>query len=202
LGSSAELAPPVASAVLAGLPAKGVRVRLETSEGTIHCELEPAGAPNAVALFVGLATGRASWLDVRANAIVTRPMYRQLTFFRAVPNAFVQSGCPLDNGTGTPGYRITIEPTPDDARRLARPGALLLASYHAPPNRVDPSPPPPGRIIGSQFVIGLGDLSHMAGRVSVLGSCVDLDRVRAIAAKVAARRQVQLERVLIEGIDD
>jgi peptidyl-prolyl cis-trans isomerase A (cyclophilin A) len=199
---SAALAPPAASVALAGLPAGNIRARLETSEGAVHCELEPATAPRAVALFVGLATGRASWLDPRAHAVVTRPMYRELTFFRAVPNAFVQTGCPLGNGTGTPGYRIAIETSPNDARRLARAGALLLAAYHAPPNRVDPSPPPPGQIIGSQFVIALGDLSHMAGQVSVLGSCHDLDNVRAIAAKVASRGEAHLERVVIEGIND
>jgi peptidyl-prolyl cis-trans isomerase B (cyclophilin B) len=129
-------------------------------------------------------------------------MYRELMFFRAVPDAFVQTGCPLGNGTGTPGYRIQIEKSPDDAQRLARIGALALAAYHAPPNRIDPSPPPPGQIIGSQFVIGLGNLSHMAGQVSVLGSCTDLDHIRAIATQVAAHRDVRLERVVIEGIND
>src|SRR3954468_13489222 len=54
-GSLAELAPPAPSVVLAGLSSKSIRARLETSEGAVHCELEPATAPNAVALFVGLA---------------------------------------------------------------------------------------------------------------------------------------------------
>lgn len=199
---TAALAAPATSIALAGLPAGTIRARLETSEGAVHCALEPATAPRAVALFVGLATGRASWLDPRAHAVVTRPMYRELTFFRAVPNGFVQTGCPLGNGTGTPGYRIAIEASPDDAQRLARAGALMLAGYHPPPNRVDPSPPLPGQIIGSQFVIGLGDLSHMSGQVSVLGSCTDLDQVRVIAAKVASHGEVRLERVVIEGIND
>lgn len=198
-----KASPPTPSAVLAGLPADSVGARLETSVGAIHCQLEPRTAPHAVALFVGLATGRAHWFDVRTRSVVDRPMYRDLAFFRAVPDSFVQSGCPLGNGTGTPGYRIPVEVDKEDAQRLAHPGALLLVAYHAPTNRVDPSPPPPGQIIGSQFVIGLGDLSHLAGGVSVLGTCGDLERVREIATQVASRRQpVRLARILIDGVSD
>jgi hypothetical protein len=79
----------------------------------------------------------------------------------------------------------------------------LLARYVAPPNRVDPAPPPPGQVIGSQFAIGLNDLSHLANEVSVLGSCVDLDRVRNIARLVASgERKVTLTRVVVEGVPD
>jgi len=205
--SGATLAAPPASVALAGLPLShtGGRIaaRLETSEGTIRCQLDPSNAPQAVALFVGLATGRAEWLDTRAGHVVSRPLYRDLIFFRAVPNAFLQSGCPLGNGTGSPGYRIAVETGPNDAQRLAQPGALLLASYHPAPNRVDPRPPPAGQVIGSQFAIALGDLSHLVGSASVLGSCTDLERSRAIAQLVATRqREVRLERIVIEGLND
>jgi peptidyl-prolyl cis-trans isomerase A (cyclophilin A) len=196
------LAPPVPSVALAGLPPAGpVAVRLETSEGTIHCELDPKSTPRAVALFVGLATGRARWRDPRTGEISVRPMYRDLTFFRAIPGALVQSGCPVGDGTGYPGYRIPVEPSPNDARRLAVPGALLLARYHAAPNRVDPNPPPPGHVIGSQFVIALGDMSHLANEVTVIGACSDLVRVGSIASLVASgERRVGLSRVVVEGI--
>ena len=196
------LAAPAPSVALAGLARAGARIaaRLETSEGAIRCELEPDSAPNAVALFVGLALGRAPWLDTRSGEVVTRPMYRESKIFRAVPDAFWQAGCPLGNGTGSPGYRIAVEASASDGARLARPGALMLARYHAPPNRRDPHPPPPGQVIGSQFVLGLGDLSHLAGEVSVLGTCTDLQRARGIAALVASHtREVRVERVVIEG---
>jgi cyclophilin family peptidyl-prolyl cis-trans isomerase len=176
---------------------------LETTEGLIHCELDASRAPHSVALFVGLATGRAPFRDPRSGATKWQPMYRDLAFFRAIPDVLVQSGCPLDNGTGTPGYRIPVEASADDARRLATPGVLLLARYLAPPNRVDPAPPPPGQVIGSQFAIGLNDLSHLAKEVSVLGSCVDLDRVRNIARLVASgERKVTLTRVVVDGVGD
>jgi peptidyl-prolyl cis-trans isomerase A (cyclophilin A) len=196
------LAPPATSVALAGLsPGRPIAIRLETTEGPIHCELDPASAPHAVALFVGLATGRARWRDPRTGEIATRPMYRDLTFFRAIPDALVQSGCPVGDGTGHPGYRIPVEASGDDARRLAGPGALLLARYHPAPNRVDPAPPPPGHVIGSQFVIALADMSHLVNEVTVIGSCSDLARVGAIASLVAAgERSVGLTRVVIEGI--
>ncbi len=197
-----KLSPPEVSVALAGLPRVGGRIAatLETSEGAIHCELDPDAAPRAVALFVGLAAGRATWLDTRSGDVTTRPMYQATKIFRAVPDAFWQSGCPLGNGTGSPGYRIAVEASANDKLRLAQPGALLLARYHAPPNRIDPHPPPPGEVIGSQFVLGLGNMSHLAGQVSVLGSCGDLERARAIAVLVAAHaREVRVERVVIAG---
>jgi peptidyl-prolyl cis-trans isomerase A (cyclophilin A) len=196
------LVAPAPSVALAGLsPGRPIAIRLETSEGSIHCQLDPTPAPHAVALFVGLATGRARWRDPRTGEIATRPMYRDLPFFRAIPDALVQSGCPVGDGTGHPGYRIPVESSPDDARRLAGPGALLLARYHPAPNRVDPSPPPPGQVIGSQFVIALADMSHLANEVTVIGSCSDLARVRTIASLVVAgERRVALTRVAIEGV--
>jgi peptidyl-prolyl cis-trans isomerase A (cyclophilin A) len=195
------LGPPASTVALAGLSQdRAIGVRLETSEGAIHCELDPARTPQSVALFVGLATGRARWRDPRTGKITTRPMYRDLAFFRAIPDALVQSGCPVGDGTGHPGYRLAVESSADDSRRLARPGVLLLARYHPAPNRVDPSPPPLGHVIGSQFVIALADMSHLANEVTVIGSCSDLERVRAMALAVAAGEQrVSLTRVVIEG---
>jgi len=171
---------------------------METTEGAIRCELDPTRTPKSVAMFVGFATGRAPWRDPRTQQIVRRPLYADLAVFRAIPDALVQSGCPLGDGTGTPGYRVPVEPAADDRARLARPGALLLARYNPPPNRVDPSPPPPGAVIGSQFVVTLTDMSHLADQVTVVGSCADLDVARRVAKVVASReRPVRLVRIAV-----
>lgn len=170
-----------------------VAVAIETSDGTIHCELDPTRAPKSVAMFVGLATGRAAWRDPKTREIVRRPLYADLAVFRAIPDALVQTGCPTGDGTGTPGYRIPVETSADDRERLAKPGALLLARYNPAPNRPDPNPPPPGDVIGSQFVIALADMSHLAGQVTVLGSCADHDVVRRISKGKGVR--VRLVRV-------
>lgn len=174
---------PLASAI-AGLDGPGpLEAQIVTTEGTVRCTLDEAKTPRSVGMFVGLAR---------------RHFYDGLSVFRATDGVMFQSGCPNGDGTGTPGYRIELEPHADDEARLSRAGVLLLASYHAPPNREDPAPPPPGQVIGSQFVIALGDMHHLAGHVTVLGACVDLPTVRAITHAAATKpRAVSVTRITI-----
>lgn len=181
--------PPTVDEALAGMPRdRPFPVALETDLGPLRCELDPVRAPHAVALFVGLASGRASFLDPATNQVVRRPMYRDLAFFRAVSGVMIQSGDPRNDATGTPGYRIAVEQAPDDAERLGAAGALVLARYMPPPGRKDPSPPPPGQVLGSQFAVLLTAMPHLLGQVSVLGRCQDLERARTIADDVASKR--------------
>jgi cyclophilin family peptidyl-prolyl cis-trans isomerase len=130
--------------------------------------------------------------------VVRRPLYQDLAVFRGTPGALMQTGCPIGDGTGHPGYRIPVEASDGDAARLGRPGALVLARYTPPPNRIDPAPPPPGDVIGSQFAVTLTDMGHLAGQVTVIGSCADLDVVARVAALVAGKeRPVRLVRVVL-----
>jgi peptidyl-prolyl cis-trans isomerase A (cyclophilin A) len=200
LGCTPEAAPlpPSLAQALHGLArTTPLEVMLHTSEGKIPCTLDAQAAPRAVALFVGLARGRAAWRDPRTERVVHTPLYRDLSFFRAIAGAMLQSGCPLDNGTGHPGYRLPVEVAPDDDARLSRPGVLLLAHYQSPPNRVDPSPPPAGHVIGSQFVIGLTDMRHLAGKVSVIGKCRQLAIAHRVAERVVAQQSARLQRVSV-----
>jgi peptidyl-prolyl cis-trans isomerase A (cyclophilin A) len=197
--TDAWIPPPAPSAVFGTSLGKSIRVRLETERGAVRCTLEPERVPNGAALFVGLSTGRAQHREPRSGRISDEPLYVHRKFFRAISGVLVQSGCPLDDGTGHPGYRIAVEPRPDDAERLRLPGALLLARYTPPPGRHDPNPPPPGRVIGSQFVVTLADMHHLAGLVTVLGRCGDLEVVSAIADERARGRFPELYRVVVEG---
>lgn len=183
------LGPPRLEVVLEGLPAiRPLPARLVTDRGTLRCELEPERTPQAAAMFIGFALGRAAWKAPGTELVTERPLYRDLDIVRGVPGVLIQSGDPLGNTAGNPGYRIAVEADPDDARRLAQPGALILARYMPPPERVDPAPPPPGHVLGSQFAVLLTDMSHLAGQVSVLGRCGDLELARALAEEVAAHR--------------
>jgi peptidyl-prolyl cis-trans isomerase A (cyclophilin A) len=166
-----------------------------TDAGTIRCSLDPGPAPRAVALFVGFASGRARFLDPKTQTVSERPLYRNLPFTRGVRSVLIQSGDLVGDGSGQPGYRIAVEVSPDDAARLSKPGALVLAPYHAPPGRIDPNPPPPGHVLGSQFAVLLTDMRHLAGQLSVLGRCDDLDLVGRIADQVAAGHAQTLLRV-------
>lgn len=141
---------------------------LETTRGTIRCSLD-ARAPRATAMVIELAQSG---------------FYDGLAFFRAIPGVLVQTGSPANDGSGPPEHRLPVEASPDDAARLSRPGALFLAHYMPPPGRVDPNPPRDP--IGTQLVIALADMSHLAGTVTVLGTCGDRDVVARIADDVAA----------------
>jgi cyclophilin family peptidyl-prolyl cis-trans isomerase len=141
---------------------------LETTHGTIHCELDAAKSPHAVAM-------------------VERTDYRNRAFFRTIPGVLVQTGSPTDDGSNGTQPRIAVEPHEDDTARLAKPGVLLLARYTPPPNRIDPDPPRAGKVIGPQLVIALGDMTHLASQVTVIGNCRDLDVVARISNTKTAR---------------
>lgn len=180
--------PPDPACALAGLERAAVPFTLETTEGTVRCTLDAARAPRAAAMIVALAEGRAAFRD-RRGEVSRRPYFEDMSFFRAIAGGLLQTGCAVGDGSGHPGYRIEVESDPSDAARLKRPGALLLARYTAPPNRVDPHPPPPGQVIGTQLVIGLTDMSHLAGKVTVLGACEDLEVARRLADRVAHKER-------------
>lgn len=199
-GSRAQpLEAPLPSAILQGSWAGGpLEADLVTDAGTVICQLEPKRAPHASALFVGLATGRAAYQDPRTLRPSHGPFYRDQKIFRAIPNVYFQTGDPVGDGSGDPGYRIAVEPNSSDAEYLSTPGALVLARYQPPPGRDDPDPPPRGHVLGSQFAVLLTDMHHLASSVSVLGRCEDLDLARRIALDVGHRtRAHRLERIEI-----
>ncbi|GAC1380157.1 MAG: hypothetical protein NVSMB33_05960 [Ktedonobacteraceae bacterium] len=68
---------------------------INTNRGLIVLELDPGLAPNTVNNFVYLAQHH---------------FYDGMKFHRVVPGFIIQSGDPLGNGTGGPGYKFNDEP--------------------------------------------------------------------------------------------
>jgi peptidyl-prolyl cis-trans isomerase B (cyclophilin B) len=75
-------------------PAKTYTATIETSRGTIVCELFASHAPKTVNNFVFLANDK---------------FYDGTIFHRVIPNFMVQGGDPTGTGRGGPGYRFEDE---------------------------------------------------------------------------------------------
>jgi peptidyl-prolyl cis-trans isomerase A (cyclophilin A) len=135
----------------------GLYAVIETTLGTIACALEFEKTPVTVGSFVGLAEGQIEFRDPRTQEWVKRPFYDGLKFHRVVKDFVVQSGDPLGDGTGGPGYVFIDEFRPD--LKHNGPGVLSMANSGPGTN-------------GSQFFITLARQPHLDGRHTVFGHTV------------------------------
>ncbi|MGQ0723486.1 MAG: peptidylprolyl isomerase, partial [Candidatus Eiseniibacteriota bacterium] len=123
--------------------------QIETNRGRIVIELLHREAPRTVQNFVKLAEAG---------------FYDGLSFHRVVPNFVIQTGCPIGNGWGNPGYEIRCEYTPLRYER----GMVGMA--HAGKDTG-----------GSQFFVTHSAQRHLDGRYTVFGRVVEgLDVVDSI----------------------
>jgi peptidyl-prolyl cis-trans isomerase A (cyclophilin A) len=151
----------------AGLEGTGALTAvIETTMGTLTCQLFDDRAPNTVANFVGLARGVRPWWDPWQGAWVRRPFYDGLIFHRVIPRFMIQGGCPLGQGNGGPGYRFADEFHP--RLRHSRSGILSMANSGPGTN-------------GSQFFIMDGRAPHLDDHHSVFGQCSPDEVVSSIA---------------------
>ena len=169
--SDAEVKPPVAEDLpgyLEGLKGKGDKITadIETSMGTLHCELFADKVPMTVANFVGLARGLKAFKDPRTGKAEKRPYYDGIIFHRVIPNFMLQTGDPLGQGTGGPGYRFADEFDP--SLRHDRPGRMSMANAGPGTN-------------GSQFFITEKETPHLDDKHSVFGQCKEIDLIKEIA---------------------
>jgi peptidyl-prolyl cis-trans isomerase A (cyclophilin A) len=149
------------------LAGKGpLKAIFETTHGKITCELFEQKVPMTVANFVGLARGLKPFRDPKTGAVEKRPFYDGIVFHRVIPDFMVQSGDPLGQGVGGPGYRFNDEFDP--SLRHDRPGILSMANAGPGTN-------------GSQFFITERPTPHLDMRHSVFGACKEVDVIKKMA---------------------
>jgi cyclophilin family peptidyl-prolyl cis-trans isomerase len=145
-------------------------VELQTTLGTMRCEIFQDRAPKTAANFLKL---------------VNQGFYNGLTFHRIIPGFMIQGGCPKGDGTGGPGWEIPDEFHP--ALRHSGPGILSMAN--AGPNTG-----------GSQFFITLAATAWLDGKHAVFGKVVQgQDVVDKIAAVPKGRNDRPTTAVRIES---
>ncbi len=149
-----------------GLKGKGpLKAKIETSMGTLNCELADAKVPMTVANFVGLARGLKPFRDPKSGKVEKRPFYDGLTFHRVIPDFMIQGGDPLGLGMGDPGYQFATEVDPSLTHKA---GTLAMANKGPDTN-------------GAQFYVTERATPHLDGGYNVFGYCKEVEVVKKIA---------------------
>lgn len=147
---------------------------LHTNHGDITVELYPNHAPETVANFVGLATGKREWTYPKTGEKTSDPLYDGVIFHRVIPGFMIQGGDPIGMGTGGPGYQFDDEIHPE----LAFTEPYLLAMANAGKSR--------GRgTNGSQFFITVAPTEWLTGKHTIFGKVAD-DQSKAVVDDIAA----------------
>ena len=138
---------------------KNIYAVIKTSLGDITCQLYPDKAPITVKNFVGLANGSGKWIDPKTYEAGNGPLYNGVIFHRVIPDFMVQTGDPLGNGTGGPGYRFEDEF--DDSLDFSEPGILAMANSGPNTN-------------GSQFFITVAPTTWLNRKHTIFGEVKDV----------------------------
>jgi peptidyl-prolyl cis-trans isomerase A (cyclophilin A) len=144
---------------------------IDTSKGKLTCSLYDDKAPITVANFIGLATGKRTWLDPVSGEWVNKPAYDGTTFHRIIKGFMIQGGDPKGDGSGEPGYVIPDEMWAGGMHDRA--GLLCMANRGANTN-------------GAQFFITDSDGPNVKNldrlhSYTVFGSCTPVEGIHAIA---------------------
>jgi len=159
-----------------------------TNLGDIDIVLYENEAPHTVANFVGLATGKRTWIDPQTQEERNDPYYDGVIFHRVIKGFMLQGGDRLGIGTGGPGYKFKDEFHKDLKHR--GPGYLSMANAGANTN-------------GSQFFITEVATPHLDGRHAVFGKVstqAGLDVVTKIASVKTGPRDKPAQDVVIQRV--
>jgi len=151
----------------------GLYAVFHTAAGTIVAKLYEKEIPISVRNFVALAQGTKAWRDPVTHAMVTRPLYQNMTFFRVTPGLMIQSGDP----TGKNGFNCGIT-VPDEflpGLRFDSGGKLAMANAGTPDSG------------GCQFFITADSQPQWNGKYTIFGQVVE---GREVVNKIAHAKVV------------
>ena len=114
-----------------------------------------------MATFVGLAQGTLPWRDPKSQAMVKKPLYDNLTFYRVVPGRAIQSGSPTGSPAFDCGFTIKDEMLP--GLTFGQSGRLAMANSNGEGTT---------NTGGCQFFITLGPVTSWNGNYSIFGQVV------------------------------
>lgn len=165
---------------------------LHTNYGDIKIDLYPEHAPETVANFTELATGKREWINPRTGQTTTDPLYDGVVFHRVIAGFMIQGGDPLGTGTGGPGYRFDDEIAPE--LNFTEPYVLAMANAGKQGGR---------GTNGSQFFITVAPTTWLQGKHTIFGKVNDADSqavVDAIAGVETGPMDRPLQDVVINSV--
>jgi peptidyl-prolyl cis-trans isomerase B (cyclophilin B) len=134
---------------------KDIRIKMETTKGTIEATLFASKTPVTVANFLNLAK---------------RGYYDGIAFHRVIDQFMIQGGDPTESGRGGPGYKFQDEFHP--SLKHSKPGIFSMANAGPGTN-------------GSQFFITMVPTGFLDNRHSVFGEVTKgMDVVNKIVGKL------------------
>ncbi|KQV06709.1 peptidylprolyl isomerase [Leifsonia sp. Root112D2] len=146
---------------------------LHTNYGDIKVNLFGNHAPKTVKNFVGLATGEIEWTHPATGVKSNDKLYDGVVFHRIIPGFMIQSGDPLGQGIGGPGYAFDDEINPE--LDFTEPYILAMANAGIQQGK---------GTNGSQFFITVGPTTWLQGKHSIFGAVED-EASRKIVDKLA-----------------
>jgi cyclophilin family peptidyl-prolyl cis-trans isomerase len=154
-------APATKSAPAPAAPARepGLYAIFNTSMGTFTAKLFENETPITVKNFVALARGTKAWKDPNTKAMVTKPMYNNITFHRVIPRFMIQTGDPTGRGDHECGFTIKDEIV--TSLKFDQPGRLGMANIGAPNTG------------GCQFFVTDVPYPSLNGQYTVFGQVVE-----------------------------
>ncbi|MFP7697366.1 peptidylprolyl isomerase [Trueperella sp. LYQ143] len=159
-----------------------MKATLHTTYGDITVDLYSDEAPETVANFTELATGKREWLDPKTNERTSRPLYDGVIFHRVIAGFMIQGGDPLGTGTGGPGYVFDDEIAPE--LNFTEPYMLAMANAGKRGGR---------GTNGSQFFITVAPTTWLQGKHTIFGRVTDVDS-QAVVDKIATAETGPMDR--------